>query len=114
MQVGGFGDEVGLGQRQARIGLLGVDAAAHAGLDARLDLLGGLPVLHHAVLGERNQLAEALHVVERARSLQRGLLAGVEQLEITAQALVAGAALYLASDAASYTTGAILDVSGGR
>ena len=92
VQVGALHAQVRFGQRDARGGLLEVDAAADAGLDARLDLPEQIAVLHVVVLGELHQLAVAQHVVPGARDLERGLLARIDELEIARQLLVAEAA----------------------
>src|SRR5690606_31299394 len=62
VQVGLLGCQVGLGQSQAGVGLFGIDAAAHAGLELSLQLVKCVFVLDVVVFGQAHELAVALDV----------------------------------------------------
>ena len=82
MQVGAFGEPVGLGQGEAAEGLFQVDPTAYAGFYAAFDLVDGFLVDGPVFLGEGGQFAVAQYVEIGAGGFVGYFVSGAEQFEV--------------------------------
>ena len=89
MEIAGLGEQVRLRQRQATGCLLEVNPATHSSTHPLLDLVEDLLVLDVVFLGERNEVAIALHILICAIRLERRALGAIEQFVVARQLGVA-------------------------
>ncbi len=85
VQVGDFGQQVGLGQRQSTIGLVEIDAARRPGARLLVDLYRGELVLEEVGPRFLDQLAAPCHIGISLDGLQADVLVGLEQLVVAHQ-----------------------------